>query len=383
VGPLRGIKVIELAGLGPGPFAATLLSDMGADVVRIERTELVDRARHPTGSVFDARGRRALAVDLKHADGVETVLKMVEQADVLIEGFRPGVTERLGVGPDDCLARNPQLVYGRITGWGQEGPLAQAAGHDINYIALAGPLAHIGRSGERPVPPMNLLGDYGGGGMFLAFGALCALFEARRSGKGQIIDAAMVDGATYLMGSIWGMRGIKSFSEERGVNLLDTGAPFYDVYETADGEYISIGAIEPQFFAELLERLELSGDASPAQMDRSRWPEMRETFTAVFGSRTRSEWVERLEGTDICFAPVLSMSDVVQHPHIVARGSVIQHDGIDQPAPAPRFSRTNAQIAGPARFSGADTETVLASYGFTNREIANLIGSGAVRQRSD
>ena len=379
MGPLHGVKIIELVGIGPGPFAGTLLSDMGAEVVRIERAELVGRATRPSGFVFDARGRRDVGLDLKHPDGVETVLRLVERADALIEGFRPGVTERLGVGPDACLSRNPRLVYGRMTGWGQEGPLAHAAGHDLNYIALAGALAHFGRAGEPPTPPLNMVGDYGGGGMFLAFGVVCAVLEARTSGKGQVVDAAMVDGAAYLMGPIWGMRGMGLFSEERGTNLLDTGSPFYDVYETADGQWVSIGSIEPQFFAQLLELTGVQHDDLPAQMDRAGWPVLRERLTAVFATKTRDEWSAQLHGTDVCFAPVLPMSEAVADPHIVARRTIVQHDGMDQPAPAPRFSRTEAVIQGPAPIPGQDTETVLADWGFTTAEIAALLASGAVK----
>jgi alpha-methylacyl-CoA racemase len=376
------VKVVELAGIGPGPFAGTLLSDMGADVVRIERVELVERSTRPSGFIFDARGRRDIAVDLKHADGVETVLRLVEQADALIEGFRPGVTERLGLGPDACLARNPRLVYGRMTGWGQDGPLAHAAGHDINYISLAGALAHFGRVGAPPTPPLNMVGDYGGGGMFLAFGVVCALFEARGSGQGQVVDAAMVDGATYLMGAMWGMRGMGLFSEERGTNLLDTGSPYYEVYETADGEWVSVGSIEPQFYAELLELTGVRHDDLPAQNDRAGWPVLRERLTEVFKSKTRAEWTALMEGSDVCFAPVLPMSEARAHPHVVARGSIVEHDGMDQPAPAPRFSRTEVEIAGEARLPGDDTEAVLTSFGFREEEIEKLLASGAVKQRS-
>jgi alpha-methylacyl-CoA racemase len=380
VGPLEGVKVIELTGIGPGPFAGTLLSDMGAEVVRIERAELVDRSHRPSGFVVDGRGRRAVGVDLKHPDGVECVLRLVEQADALIEGFRPGVTERLGVGPDVCLARNPRLVYGRMTGWGQDGPLAHAAGHDLNYIALAGALAHFGREDQPPTPPINLVGDYGGGGMFLAFGVVCGILQARTSGQGQVVDAAMVDGAAYLMGAIWGMRGMGVFDERRGVNLLDTGAPFYDVYETADGEWVSIGSIEPQFYAELLARTGLADEDFGPQMDRSGWPRLRARLTEVFKTKTRAEWTELLEGTDVCFAPVLPMSEALAHPHVVARKIVVQHDGMDQPAPAPRFSRTAPTIQGPAPAPGHDTDAVLADWGFTADEIAGLAAAGAVRQ---
>jgi alpha-methylacyl-CoA racemase len=379
---LHGVKVIELTGIGPGPFAGTLLSDMGAEVVRVERAELATAASKPSGFIFDGRGRRAITVDLKHPDGVEAVLRLVERADALIEGFRPGVTERLGLGPEVCLARNPRLVYGRMTGWGQEGPLAHAAGHDINYIALAGALAHFGRVGQPPTPPINMVGDYGGGGMFLAFGVVCGILEARTSGQGQVVDAAMIDGAAYLMGAIWGLRGMGGHSEERGTNLLDTGSPFYDVYETADGEWVSIGSIEPQFFAQLLERTGIETDDLPRQMDRSGWPLLRERLTATFKSRTRAEWVDVMEGSDVCFAPVLPMSEAKQHPHVVARGIIVEYDEIDQPAPAPRFSRTPPEIQGPAALPGEHSEAVLADYGFGADEVEQLLASGAVTRRS-
>jgi alpha-methylacyl-CoA racemase len=379
MGPLAGIKVVELAGLGPAPFAGTLLSDMGAEVVRVERAELVDSALQPTGFLVDARGRRAVAVDLKHPDGPECVLRLVERADALIEGFRPGVTERLGVGPDACLARNPRLVYGRMTGWGQEGPLAHAAGHDINYIALAGALAHFGRAGQAPVAPVNLVGDYGGGGMFLAFGVVCALLEARTSGIGQVIDAAMVDGAAFLMGTISGMRQQGAFTEERGSNILDGGSPYYDSYETADHEWVSVGPIEGQFYVQLLERLGLSVSDFP-QTDRSVWPELRARLTTIFKGKTRAEWTELLEGTDVCFAPVLRMTEAIDHPHLAARRTIVEYEGIQQPAPAPRFSRSEPAIQGPPRMPGADTFAVLEDWGFEPEEIAALAEGGAVKQ---
>jgi alpha-methylacyl-CoA racemase len=374
--------VIELTGIGPGPFAGTLLSDMGAEVVRVERAELATAASKPSGFIFDGRGRRAITVDLKHPDGVEAVLRLLEHADALIEGFRPGVTERLGLGPEVCLARNPRLVYGRMTGWGQDGPLAHAAGHDINYIALAGALAHFGRVGQPPTPPINMVGDYGGGGMFLAFGVVCGILEARTSGQGQVVDAAMIDGAAYLMGAIWGLRGMGGHSEERGTNLLDTGSPFYDVYETADGEWVSIGSIEPQFFAQLLERTGIETDDLPHQMDRSGWPLLRERLTAAIKAKTRAEWVDAMEGSDVCFAPVLPMSEAKDHPHVVARRTIVEHDHIDQPAPAPRFSRTPPEIQGPAARPGEHTEAVLADYGFASDEVDALLASGAVTRRS-
>jgi alpha-methylacyl-CoA racemase len=380
LGPLSGIKVIELTGVGPGPFAATLLADMGAEVVRVERVGLVDKAKRPSGMVFDARGRRSVAIDLKRAEGVECLLRLVAGADALIEPFRPGVAERLGIGPDACLGRNSRLIYARMTGWGQDGPLAYAAAHDINYISIAGALAHFGRAGEPPTPPLNMVGDYGGGGMFLAFGVVCGILEARSSGEGQVIDVAMVDGIAYLMGVMWGLRGIGELDERRGVNLLDTGAPFYDVYETADGEFVSIGSLEPQFYAELIERTGLSGECLPGQHDRAGWPEVRARLAELVRGKTRAEWVELLEGTDVCFAPVLRMSEMVDHPHIVARHTLLQHDGMDQPAPAPRFSRTIAEIQGPAPRPGMHTDAVLAECGFTAAEIAELAAAGTVKQ---
>ena len=304
MGPLTGIRVIEIAGIGPGPFCAMMLADMGADVVRIDRASAA-RGGDPDRPPLDLlnRGRRSVGIDLKSSEGVETVLALVEGADALLEGFRPGVAERLGIGPADCLARNPRLVYGRMTGWGQEGPYASAAGHDLNYIALAGALHGIGRQGEAPVPPLNLVGDFGGGGMYLAFGMACALLEARNSGQGQVVDAAMVDGAASLMTAFFGMARSGFWSEERGTNMLDTGAHFYNVYETADGRYISLGPIEPQFYAELRERLGLHGPEWDHQTDRSRWPELKEKLAALVAQRTRDEWCELLEGTDTCFAP--------------------------------------------------------------------------------
>ena len=380
MGPLQGVKVIELAGIGPGPFAAMMLSDMGAKVIRVERAGAVrggDPADPPKDSL--TRGRQSIGVDLKHPDGIETVLKLVEQADVIMEGFRPGVTERLGLGPDDCFARNEAIVYGRMTGWGQEGPYSSAAGHDINYIALAGALEPIGRAGEKPVPPLNLVGDFGGGGMFLAFGIACALFEAKNSGRGQVVDAAMVDGAATLMSMFWGMKAMGFWQPERGTNMLDTGAPFYDVYETADGKYVSIGSIEPQFYAELLR---LSGlgelDDFPSQMDRDQWPAMKITVEEVFKSKTRDEWCELMEHTDVCFAPVLSMEEATQHPHNVERGTFTEIGGVTQQSPAPRFSRTPPEIQGPASHPGQHTDQVLADFGFDQTDIQKLRETGAV-----
>ena len=378
-GPLQGVKVVELVGIGPGPFAAMLLADMGAEVVRVHRKESVERGFDGGSVPVLDRNRRSVGVDLKNSDGIETVLRLVEGADALIEGFRPGVTERLGVGPDDCLARNPKLVYGRMTGWGQDGPMANSAGHDINYIALAGALAHFGREGQKPTPPINLIGDFGGGGMFLAFGVVCGVLEARGSGKGQVVDAAMVDGSAILMSMIWGFRVFGAIDEEnRGTNVLDTGAPFYDTYECADGKFISLGSLEPQFYAELLETTGLAKEDLPEQMDRDGWPKLRELFTELFKTKTRDEWCELMEGGDACFAPVLTMTEAAQHPHIKARDTVVEFDGVLQPAPAPRFSRTKPEITRGIAKPGEHTDEVLAEWGFSSDEIAKLRDAGAV-----
>jgi alpha-methylacyl-CoA racemase len=379
VGPLQGVRIVELAGIGPGPFAAMVLSDLGADIVRVERAQAVtgDFSRQNKEVIY--RGRRSVGVDLKNADGVETVMRLVEQADALIEGFRPGVTERLGIGPDACLARNPKLVYGRMTGWGQEGPYAQAAGHDINYIALAGTLAHIGRAGDKPVPPMNLIGDFGGGGMLLALGVVSAVLEARTSGKGQVVDAAMVDGSALLMAMMWGIRALGVWQEQLGVNVLDSGAPFYDTYETADGTFIAIGSLEPQFYAELLARTGLDQEDLPPQMDHTGWPKLRERFTELFKSKTRDEWCEILEHTDACFAPVLTMTECIDHPQLRARATIVDEYGVDQPAPAPRFSRTPGAIQGPPPWPGQHTDAALADWGFGADELAKLRETGAIR----
>jgi alpha-methylacyl-CoA racemase len=379
MGPLTGIRAIEIAGIGPGPFCAMMLADMGADVVRVDRASAVRGGDpdHPPRDLLN-RGRRSIGIDLKSPEGVEIVMSLVAGADALLEGFRPGVAERLGIGPQDCLARNPRLVYGRMTGWGQDGPYASTAGHDLNYIALAGALHAIGRQGEAPVPPLNLVGDFGGGGMYLAFGMVCALLEARRSGQGQVVDAAMVDGAASLMTAFFGMAGSSLWSEERGTNMLDTGAHFYNVYETADGRYISLGPIEPQFYAELRERLGLQGDEWDNQMDRSRWPEMKEQLAAVVAQRTRDEWCELLEGTDTCFAPVLSLAEAPEHAHNRERGTFTEVAGVVQPCPAPRYSRTPGAIGGPPPHAGQHTEEILDELGLAAEDIASLRVSGAV-----
>ncbi|MEQ3549873.1 CaiB/BaiF CoA-transferase family protein [Pseudonocardia nematodicida] len=343
-GPLAGLRVVELAGIGPGPHAAMVLADLGADVVRVDRSpEGTDDA----GGVPDPtnRGRRSVVVDLKDPDGRTALLRLVKRADVLLEGFRPGVTERLGVGPDECLGRNPRLVYGRMTGWGQDGPLASRAGHDINYISLTGALHAVGRAGERPVPPLNLVGDFGGGSMLLVVGVLAALWEARSSGRGQVVDAAMVDGASVLTQMFRGFLADGSWVDERGRNLLDGHAPFYDTYTCADGRHVAVGALEPQFFAELTSGLGVTERDTGAQYDRASWPAMRKLFTTVFGSRTRDEWAAVFEGTDACVTPVLSFGEAAAHPHLVARDTVVTVDGVTQAAPAPRFSRTATTIA--------------------------------------
>jgi alpha-methylacyl-CoA racemase len=382
-GPLHGFKIIELAGIGPGPFAGMMLADMGAEVLRVDRAQAVrDDGSPPVHDVL-ARGRRSIGVDLKHAEGRGAVLRLVERADALIEGFRPGVVERLGLGPDACLARNPRLVYGRMTGWGQEGPYAAMAGHDINYIALSGTLAMIGRSGQPPVPPINLIGDFGGGGMLLAFGVVCGLLESSRSGQGQVIDAAMVDGAALLAAMIHGFRAGGTWGE-RGTNILDGGSWYYEVYETADGGHISFGSLEPQFFQEMLRITGLGADVDgrgpvPDPTDRSTWGAMKERLAAVVKTRSRDEWCELLEGTDACFAPVLDPGEAPAHPHNRQRATFTEVAGVMQPAPAPRFSRTHPEISGPPSRPGQHTDEALQSWGFGADEVSALRAAGAVR----
>ena len=375
MGPLSGFKIIEMAGIGPGPFCGMMLSDMGAEVVRVERIGAGDKA--PKDVL--ARNRRSIGVDLKRAEGVEAVLRLIDSADAVFEGFRPGVMERLGLGPEICLERNEKIVYGRMTGWGQSGPMAQAAGHDINYIALAGALHAIGRKGEKPVPPLNLVGDFGGGGMLLAFGMVCALLEAQKSGKGQVVDAAMVDGTASLMAMFYSMAAGGAFSENRGTNMLDGGAHFYDTYETKDEKYICIGSIEPQFYAELIEKAGLDEGKYTPQMNQRSWPQLTEDLSDVFRSKTQAEWCDIMEGSDVCFAPVLSIFEAPTHPHNVARKSYLEVDGVMQQAPAPRFSGTEAAISGGARIPGEDTLAVLEDYGFDQTEIEGLRASGAVQ----
>jgi len=383
MGPLQGLTIIEIAGIGPGPFAAMSLADQGADVIRVER---------PGGSMFTAahnpkldflnRGKRCISVNLKEPEGVETVLSLLEKADALLEGNRPGVMERLGLGPEICLARNPALVYGRMTGWGQEGPMAQEAGHDINYVALSGALHAIGRAGEKPAIPLNLVGDFGGGGLMLAYGMVCALLEAKNSGRGQVVDAAMIDGASTLMASTFAANQVGFWTDERGTNLLDGGSHFYDVYETADGKYISLGSIEPQFYAALLEKLGDDATYFENQFDMENWPAMKDRMAAIILGKTRDEWDEVLSGADICYAPVLSMSEVRHHPHHQARGTFLDDGEVWQPAPAPRFSRTPGEIRGCAAAIGEHSEDILREFGFSDDEIARKLESGAVQGKT-
>ena len=378
-GPLAGLKVIELVGLGPGPFAGMLLADMGADVLRIDRVEAaraLDRSQ-PASSAMN-RGKWSLAVDLKHPKGVATLLRLVEGADALFEVFRPGVAERLGFGPDVCLALNPRLIYGRLTGWGQDGPYAQAAGHDIDYLALAGALEPLGRAGQPPTPPINVLADFAGGGMLLAFGVACAAFERATSGKGQVVDAAMVDGAALMLTPFYAARA-SGFWGPRGTNFLDTGAPFYEAYETSDGGWVAVGAIEPQFYAELRSRLGLADDGElDAQWDKEQWPAQKARLAAVFRTKTRDEWCELLEHTDACFAPALAPTEAPDHPHNRARHMFLRINDVPQPAPAPRFSRTPATVARPPTHSGDDDDEALAAWGFTAAEIDELRAADAI-----
>jgi len=379
VGPLDGIRIVELAGIGPAPHAGMLLSDLGAEVIRVDRTK---------GGTFGdwkerrfdvlGRGRRSIALDLKHPRGVEIVWRLVERADALIEGYRPGVAERLGVGPDACLERNPRLVYGRMTGWGQTGPLASAAGHDINYVALTGALHAIGAAGGPPTIPLNLVGDFGGGSLYLAFGVVCALLEAGRSGRGQVVDAAMVDGVSSLMAAIYGAHAVGFWSDRRGTNMLDGGAPFYQVYETKDGRHVAVGAIEPQFYQELIERIGIADAGLPGQHDQADWPKLAERLRETFLTKTRDEWCDLLEGTDVCFAPVLSLGEAPQHPHVRARSTFVDIDGVRQPAPAPRFSRSAPGPPKPPSVAGSETRSILSELGYADDEIERLGEAGVV-----
>ena len=377
-GPLSHLRIIELAGIGPGPFCGMMLADMGAEVIRVDRPGGNPSAAAGHDVLF--RNRRSIAVNLKTPEGVETILKLCESADGIFEGFRPGVAERLGVGPEQCLARNPALVYGRMTGWGQDGPLASAAGHDINYISLSGALHATGRRGEKPVPPLNLVGDFGGGGMMMAFGMVCGMLEAKTSGQGQVIDSSMVEGSAALMAMFYGLRGQGLFSDERGSHMLDSGAHFYDVYETADGRYVSIGSIEPQFYALLKEKAGLDEADFGEHMNPAKWPQQKEKLAAIIKRRSRDEWCDLMEGSDVCFAPVLGLEEAPQHPHNQARGSFVEVNGVPQHAPTPRFSRSQSATPTPARVPGTDTRAVLADCGFGDAEIAELIKAGAVTQ---
>jgi alpha-methylacyl-CoA racemase len=375
-GPLTGLRVVEVASLGPGPFAVMMLADLGADVIRLERSSGASALGSGTWNLTN-RGRPSVAVDLKRPEAVALVLSLCEQADVLVEGFRPGVMERLGLGPEVVHARSPKLVYGRMTGYGQDGPLAMTAGHDINYISIAGALGGISRAGERPLFPMNLLGDYGGGGMMLAFGVLAAVFEAQRSGQGQVVDAAMVEGTAVLTTLIHAMRGAGMWSDQPGTNILDSGAHWYEVYECSDGRYMSVGALEPQFYARLLELLELDPAEYP-QFDQPRWPEFKARFATLFKTKTRDEWAGLLEGEETCATPVLGLGEAAAHAHNQARQVFVEHAGLSQPAPAPRFSRTPAELGLPPREAGADTDSALAAWGVSEDAIAVLRTAGAV-----
>lgn len=379
-GPLTGLRIVELGGIGPVPYAAMLLSDLGADVVRLDRPPGFDGGQ-PTDARFNLlhRGRPSVGIDLKHPEAVQTALHLIGQADALLEGFRPGTAERLGLGPAECLAVNPRLVYGRMTGWGQTGPLAAEPGHDIDYIALTGALHAIGQADGPPTIPLNLVGDFGGGSLFLAFGVLAAIFEARASGQGQVVDAAMVDGAASLMTMVYGMLGAGYWTDRRVDNRLDGGAPFYNVYECADGLHIAIGANEARFFRNAVGLLGLDPDALPGQHDRAGWPAMRDAFAAAFRSRPRDEWVALAEGRECCIAPVLSLAEAPEHPHLKARGTFVEHGGLMQPAPAPRFSRTPGAIQGPPPRPAQDTDTALAAWGLAPDRIAALRAAGAVR----
>jgi alpha-methylacyl-CoA racemase len=373
-GPLAGLRVVEIAGLGPGPFCAMVLADLGAEVIRVERTEIpaaavgaVDRRQVLT------RGRPSLGVDLKHPAGLRLVLQMLEHADVLLEGFRPGVLERIGLGPDTCLQRNPRLIYGRITGYGREGPLASEAGHDINYISIAGALSPIGRRGEPPVPPLNLVADFGGGGMLLIMGILAALYERSHSGLGQVVDAAMVDGAALLTTMVHEIRALSLWHDERGTNSMDTGSHYYNVYETSDGEFVSVGAMEARFYRSFMKGLGFSEDAIPPQDDESLWETLKQRVAEIFRGRTRAEWLDVFDGTDACVTPVLTLSEAPAHPHNRARSTFVDVGGVVEPAPAPRFSRTPPPVPTPPPSPGAHDTGILLGWGLTQEEIDLLV----------
>jgi len=375
MGPLKGLKIIEMAGIGPGPFCGMVLADLGAELIRVDRASAIG-----TGSKKEPsnRGKKSIAIDLKSREGVEIVLKLVETADAIFEGFRPGVMERLGLGPNVCLERNERIVFGRMTGWGQEGPLAKAAGHDINYISLSGALAAIGRPGSPPVPPLNLIGDFGGGGMLLALGLVAGLLESKESKKGQVVDAAMTDGSALLMTMIYSMQSSGLWKNSLGSNLLDGGSHFYDTYECKDGKFISIGSIEPQFYELLCKIAELDDSVFSNQMDRQFWPEQKKVIKEIFLNKTREEWCALMEGTDVCFAPVLNMAEAPLHPHNIERKTFIELEGVTQPAPAPRFSRTDPEIVSSPSLVGEHTDEVLKAIGLNEEDINSLKTSGAV-----
>jgi len=375
VGPLTGIRVVEMAGIGPGPFTAMMLSDLGAEVIRVDR--LSHKGTGHRANVLN-RGRKSIAVDLKNPRGVETTLRLIEQADVVLEGFRPGVMERLGLGPEKCLSVNPRLIFGRMTGWGQTGPLSQAAGHDINYISIAGALGAMGYADRPPAPPLNLVGDFGGGAMYLLTGILAALVERATSGQGQIIDAAMTDGTASLLSPFFGLMAMNMWTTDRFSNRLDGGAFYYGSYECSDGKYISIGSLEPQFYALLLEKAEITDPEFQEQLDEAAWPAKREKLNQLFKTRTRQQWRDIMEGTDVCFAPVLDLKEAPAHPHNIDRKTFVELDGVVQPAPAPRFSRTQGEIQGPAAMAGEHTREVLSAWNFTDQEIGELQASGAI-----
>ena len=375
MGPLTGIRVVEMAGIGPGPFTAMMLSDLGAEVIRVDR--LSHKGTGHRANVLN-RGRKSIAVDLKNPRGVETTLRLIEQADVVLEGFRPGVMERLGLGPEECLSVNPRLIFGRMTGWGQTGPLSQAAGHDINYISIAGALGAMGYADRPPAPPLNLVGDFGGGAMYLLTGILAALVERATSGQGQIIDAAMTDGTASLLSPFFGLMAMNMWTTDRFSNRLDGGAFYYGSYECSDGKYISIGSLEPQFYALLLEKAEITDPEFQEQLDEAAWPAKREKLNQLFKTRTRQQWCDIMEGTDVCFAPVLGLKEAPTHPHNIDRKTFVELEGVVQPAPAPRFSRTQGEIQGPAAMAGEHTREVLSAWNFTDQEIGELQASGAI-----
>ena len=375
MGPLTGIRVVEMAGIGPGPFTAMMLSDLGAEVIRVDR--LSHKGTGHRANVLN-RGRKSIAVDLKNPRGVETTLRLIEQADVVLEGFRPGVMERLGLGPEKCLSVNPRLIFGRMTGWGQTGQLSQAAGHDINYISIAGALGAMGYADRPPAPPLNLVGDFGGGAMYLLTGILAALVERATSGQGQIIDAAMTDGTASLLSPFFGLMAMNMWTTDRFSNRLDGGAFYYGSYECSDGKYISIGSLEPQFYALLLEKAEITDPEFQEQLDEAAWPAKREKLNQLFKTRTRQQWCDIMEGTDVCFAPVLGLKEAPAHPHNIDRKTFVELDGVVQPAPAPRFSRTQGEIQGPAAMAGEHTREVLSAWNFTDQEIGELQASGAI-----